>query len=270
MASTLQQILRELAPAYNPQVKQIQARQALIPGQIQAEEQGLQAKQTQAFDDILGGARRRGTGIAFGGIPLAEQAKYTSTEYLPALARLRQSGREQAMSLQDALLGIGERKNTLAQQLLQQTRDRRLQQQQFQEGKRQFNLSLEEQRRARQAAARSAAASSSYAVPSLGSLGGQASAPKAPKASFVEDAPGSFQFTNRKGAPITAAQYAQAQKVDLRDVLKYMGNRGDRNAALIYNQLAQAAQTPGVSQSPKTLLRNFMKQYPQILGGVKF
>lgn len=266
MASTLQQILRELAPAYNPQVKQLRSRQALIPGQIQAEEQGLQAKQTQAFGDILGGARQRGLG--FSGIPLAEQAKYTSTEFLPALARLKQGGREQAMSLEDAILGIGERKNTLAQQLLQQYKDRRLQQQQFQESKRQFNLSLEEQRRAREAAARSAAASNSFAVPSLGG-GGGGNTQKAPKASFAENAPGSFQFVNRKGAPITAAQYAQAQKVDLRDVLKYMGQRGDRTAALVYNQLANAAQTPGVSLPETTLLKNLMKQYPQLLKGFK-
>lgn len=136
---TLAQILSELDSTYNPQVESVRQRQALIPGQIQAEEQGLQAKQESAFGDILGGARRRGLG--FSGIPLGEQAKYTSTEYLPALARLRQSGREQAMSLEDAILGIQERKNQFGQQVYQTEQDRA-------EQMRQFNATLAAQQKA--------------------------------------------------------------------------------------------------------------------------
>jgi hypothetical protein len=126
---TLDVILAELGSTYDPQVAQIRQRQALIPGQIAEEEKGLQAKQTQSFDDILGGARRRGLG--FSGIPLSEQARYTSTEFLPAMARLRQSGREQAMSLEDAILGINERRNVTAQQMRQQDLDRAEQARQF-------------------------------------------------------------------------------------------------------------------------------------------
>lgn len=111
-ARSLDQILAELGSVYDPQVNSIRQRQALIPQQIADEERGLGARQEQAFGDILGGARRRGLG--FSGIPLGEQAKYTSTEYLPALARLRQSGREQAMSLEDAILGIQERRRNSA------------------------------------------------------------------------------------------------------------------------------------------------------------
>lgn len=111
-ARALDQILAELGSVYDPQVNSIRQRQALIPQQIADEERGLGARQEQAFGDILGGARRRGLG--FSGIPLGEQAKYTSTEYLPALARLRQSGREQAMSLEDAILGIQERRRNSA------------------------------------------------------------------------------------------------------------------------------------------------------------
>jgi hypothetical protein len=126
---TLDAILAELGSTYEPQIAQLRQRQALIPGQIAEEEKGLQAKQTQSFDDILGGARRRGLG--FSGIPLSEQARYTSTEFLPAMARLRQSGREQAMSLEDAILGINERRNVTAQQMRQQELDRAEQARQF-------------------------------------------------------------------------------------------------------------------------------------------
>lgn len=122
MARSLDQILSELNSVYNPQISSVRKRQSMIPGQIKSEEAGLQAKQGQAFNDILGGARQRGLG--FSGIPLAEQAKYTSTEFLPAMARLRQTGREQAMGLEDAILGIQERRGTMAQQIRQQELDR--------------------------------------------------------------------------------------------------------------------------------------------------
>lgn len=122
MAQTLQQIVAELNPTFNPQVKSLQQRASLIPGQIQTEEAGLRAQQEQAFGNILNGARRRGLG--FSGIPISEQAQYTSTEFLPALARLRQSGTEQRMSLQDAINSIYERRDTLAQQIRNSQLDR--------------------------------------------------------------------------------------------------------------------------------------------------
>lgn len=109
---SLDQIISELNSVYEPQINLLRQQQSAIPGQIVEEEKGLQAKQTQAFDDILGGARRRGLG--FSGIPLSEQARYTSTEFLPAMARLRQTGREQANSLEQAILGIQERRQNTA------------------------------------------------------------------------------------------------------------------------------------------------------------
>jgi len=161
---SLDQIMSELSSTYDPQIQQVEARKALIPGQIQAEEQGLGAKQEQAFGDILGGARRRGLG--FSGIPLGEQAKYTATEYLPALARLRQSGREQEMSLQDAILGINERRDTLAQQLRQQELQQAEQARQFNEN---LNLQRQQFEESKRQAARSAAGGFS---PSFGAAGG--------------------------------------------------------------------------------------------------
>ena len=121
---TLSQIITELNPTFNPQIQALEQRAAQIPGQIASEEAGLQARQTEAFDNILSGARRRGTGIAFGGIPLGEQARYTATEYLPSLARLRQAGVEQRMSLQDAINQIRERRDTLAQNIYQTEQNR--------------------------------------------------------------------------------------------------------------------------------------------------
>lgn len=144
---TLDQIQAELASTYDPQVNAIRSRQALIPGQMAEEEKGLEAKQQLAFGNILNGARRRGLG--FSGIPLGEQATYTASEYLPAIARLRQTGKEQQMSLEDAILGINERRNTTAQSLYQAELDRA-------EQRRQFEAQLAAQR---EAAARASASS---------------------------------------------------------------------------------------------------------------
>jgi len=172
MAKSLDQIISELNSSYQPQVDLLRTRQQAIPGAIKAEETALGAKKDQAYDDILSGARRRGLGFA--GIPLGEQAKYAATEYTPALARLRQSGQEQATSLEESILGINERRNTLAQTIYQQERDR-------DEQIRQFNAQLAEQAAARRAAAASSGGGGmGSALASLFGGGGGAEAPADP------------------------------------------------------------------------------------------
>ena len=205
MARTLEQIISELNPTFQPQVQSLQERANLIPQQIASEEAGLQAKQDNAFGDIVSGARRRGLG--FSGVPLGEQAKYTASEYLPALARLRQSGQERAYSLQDAILGINERRDTLGQQIYQTEQDRAAQE---------------------AASARAAAAS---AQPTLGSFlaglgGGAQGAPKIAKTN------NGFNFFDATGQPITAAQYAQQTGVPIRNILTNLANDNDSNAKI--------------------------------------
>lgn len=131
---TLQQIIAELNPTYQPQADALRQRQSLIPQAIQSEEAALGAKADQAYEGILSGARRRGLG--FSGIPVGEQAKYAATEYTPALARLRQSGQEQAISLEEAILGINERRDQLANQIYQTEQDRAFQMQEAEKNRR--------------------------------------------------------------------------------------------------------------------------------------
>lgn len=116
---SLQAILSELdtVGGYGQQTANYRQRQADIPGQVAAEEQGLQAKQQNAFGDIERSANRKG--MLFSGFSPDQQAKYTATEYMPALARLRQSGREQAMGLEDAILGIQQNRLGQAQSIRQ-------------------------------------------------------------------------------------------------------------------------------------------------------
>lgn len=210
---SLESILAGLDSTYNPQIDAVRARQAEIPNQVAAEEQGLQARQQTAFGDILNGARRRGTGVAFGGIPLAEQSRYTADNYLPALARLKQSGREQAMSLEDAILGIQERRRTQGQSIYEGERN-------FAEQQRQFNEQLAFNR---QQAARQAAAANSFA-PTLAGGG----TPQKQLVSQRQDK--GFNFTDATGRPISAAQYAAGTGVPFRQLLQYMANAGDAGA----------------------------------------
>lgn len=216
-ARTLSQVISELSGTYNPQIKSIQQQQAAIPGQIATEEQGLQAKQTQAFDDILGGARQRGLG--FSGIPLSEQAKYTSTEFLPALARLRQSGNERKTSLQDAINQIYERRNTLGQQIYQGGLDRA-------EQKRQFDLNY---KLAQQSAADARRSAASAFSPSMG-YGGTPTPSGGISASAIQRKDKGFNFTNAKGQPVSAAVYAAAKGIAFRDLLTQMAKAGDKGA----------------------------------------
>ena len=208
-ARTLDQIITSLNSTYDPQIKSLKERASLIPQQIAEEEKGLQAKQTQAFGDILGGARRRGLG--FSGIPLGEQAQYTATEYLPALARLRQTGHEQALSLEDAILGVNERRNSLAQQLYQQEQDREFQRQQ-----------AEANRRAQLAAA----ASPTF---DLNDLFGGSDNSGGIQATRSQRADKGFNFTIG-GKPVSAATYAKATGTPFRSLLQEMANAGDTGA----------------------------------------
>lgn len=159
---TLDQVIASLGSIYDPAAQNIQQQRSLIPQQQQADEAALQGQQTQAFDNILQGARRRGTGVAFGGIPLGEQAKYNSTTFMPALANLRGQYATKDLSLQDALLNLNRDRATQAQSTFENERN-------FYEQKRQFDE--------QQAAAKRQAAASAYAPTSGGPAKPPAAAP---------------------------------------------------------------------------------------------
>lgn len=239
---TLDQILGELNSTYEPQIASIRQQQGLIPQQIAEEEKGLQAKQGQAYEDILGGARRRGLG--FSGIPLQEQAKYSSTEYMPALARLRSQGRQQAMSLEDAILGINERRNTAALGIRQNEQTMAEQQRQFNE-----NLALQKQQMALSQRAASGGGGGSW----MSALQGGAAAPSA---QMKQRANGGFDFADQAGKPISAARYAQMNNIPLGNLLYQMGASGDKYAQQVYNVLAQYKQM-GINNIGKGLRNRY-------------
>jgi hypothetical protein len=111
MARALEQILQELNSVYNPQRDVYNKQITALPGQQEGELKGLEAAKTDSFGQIVQGANRRG--VAFGGIPLGEQAQYLGSTYLPAVANLKNRFQQQRFNLQDALaqIGISQRKD---------------------------------------------------------------------------------------------------------------------------------------------------------------
>lgn len=101
---TLDQIISELQPSYQPSIEFLRQRQAEIPKTVEADIKAAEAAQTQAYEDILTGARRRGLGFA--GIPLGEQARYASQVFAPAVLQARTRGTEAARDLEGTILGL--------------------------------------------------------------------------------------------------------------------------------------------------------------------
>lgn len=237
MASSLDQVLTSLNSVYQPQVDSIQKQQAALPAQYDAQAAGIDASKNNAFSSILDGARARGTGIAFGGIPLQEQAQYTASTYAPALANLRNTQDQQQKSLTDSLNTVNQNKYTQAIGIDQYN-------QTMAENQRQFNATqdFQKQQLAQQAAqaalARSSASSSGL---SYGGGGGgqQAQAGPAAFSAFKngKDGSGGTNFTNSQGKSISAGQYAQLTGAPIDSVLYSLGHSGDRYAQQAYNEI---------------------------------
>jgi hypothetical protein len=122
MAQDISQIISELDAAYNPSRQSINDRINGLQGAESADVAGLQAQQTQAFDDITSGARSRG--IGFSGIPIQEQAKYTSSSFLPAVAKVKQQYAANRGSLSDALNSLNQDQYKTAMSLRETQMDR--------------------------------------------------------------------------------------------------------------------------------------------------
>jgi len=244
MARTLDQIIAELAPTYKPQVESLQKQQQLIPQQTQAAIGSADAAQSQAYENILGGARQRGLG--FSGIPLAEQAKYASTVYAPAVLNAKTQGQQNALSLQDAILGVQERQRSTGQGIYQTE-----QAQAYDERQKALDRAFQSSEAAKnRAAANQQADLSKYFTP---------------QTRYEQKAPGDFAFYGADNKPITAAQYAKSSGVKIGDVLRSMGEAGDQTAKQLYSQLANVAGNPTMY---KQSLDYYKKQFPYILGGV--
>lgn len=210
MARTVEQIQKELNSTFNAERQVVNKQLGQLPSLFAGQKAGLEAQQQQAFGDILTGAKRRG--LKFSGIPLAEQAKYTSTNFLPALAGLEQQRNDSRSALQAALANITQRQGTLAQQIYQQELDRDFQAQQA-------SLSR----------AAIAAAVPTGGNPWGGTVEGLATGQGGYSRERRPD--GGYNFYDPNDRPISAATFAQATGQDFRTLLQGMADKGDKGAA---------------------------------------
>lgn len=236
---TLDQIISELGTVYEPQVKTLQSQIGDLPNQIAAEEQGLAAKQQESFGNILSGAQQRGTGIAFGGIPLGEQAKYTASTYMPALAQLRTAGKQQATSLQSAINEIRERQQNTA-----------LSTQQYETQRADAFDTEQRQLAAQQAASAAEQANLAQYFTQMAQAQTQAQTASMPKMKTGKNfgtGATTYGFTY-EGQPITAAEYVEITNLNnpqagltFRGLLQEMANSGDINAKIALNYVGDDA-----------------------------
>lgn len=255
MARSLDAILSELNARSDPQRQTILNQISAIPQAQQAEEAGLQAKLSGAFDDILSGARQRGLG--FSGIPLAEQSKYAATDYAPAVARVRQSFGDRKASLEDSLNSLGSQNYQNAYGIYNSELDNEYRNAQLAEQRRQFDLGYAlDQRKLAQSGG-----SGGF---SLSGGGGQQAAAQRPAATIARKSDGGFAFSNAQGQPISAFSYAKQTGTDIRDVLQQMGSQGDKYAATVYNQLAS---DPFFGKGNQTYDQKIFKAYSPIFWG---
>lgn len=101
MARTYDQIYGSLGSIYDPQTELVKKMQAALPGQQQAQQQGLDAAKTQAFGDIEKSANRKG--MLFSGFSPDQQGKYLGTQYMPAMANMQNDFQQRQFSLEDSI-----------------------------------------------------------------------------------------------------------------------------------------------------------------------
>lgn len=261
---SLEQILTELGSTYDPQVSSLRQQQTLIPQQIADQENQLKAQEQDYYNNtIMGDARRRGLGFA--GIPIGERARYGATQFLPALANLRAQGRQQTMSLEDAILGVQEKRNTMAQNLFQND-------QQLAENRRQFDTNLAFQREQLAAQQRAAAANNGSALASYFAGANKATAAPAQQksvGSMVAKQGGGFAFTGANNQPVSAGTYAQSNNIPVGNLLMNMAQNGDQYAAQAYQWIQNQLQMPYAQSNPDQVIKNATAKFAPLFWGVQ-
>lgn len=109
---TLDQIIASLNPAYAPSENLYNQQIQTVPTQANAAIAGLDTAKNNAFNDINTGANSKG--LAFSGIPISEQARYTGEKYLPAVAGIQSDTQNKTFTLQQALASLEQDKQKTA------------------------------------------------------------------------------------------------------------------------------------------------------------
>lgn len=201
MARTLDQIITELNASYQPQKDQFSSAIQTVDPQMQAEEQGLQAAKTDAFSQIDQQANRRG--LFYGGMPIAEEQRYTGQNFLPSLANMRAKYAQQKFDLVNALNKVTTDEYSQAEGIHQNELD-------TEEKAREFDRQLA----AQQAAARAAAGAGGSASPSF-SFGGAGGAPTTAAPARAGAAPASSGAVDKNRAYAAVTQLIATKNTGL-------------------------------------------------------
>jgi len=229
---SLSQIMTELAPASAQQTSLIQQQQAGLGAKYAEQQKGLDAQKAADFTTINNQAT--GRGMAFSGIPLDEQATYLSTNYLPAIANLKQQQNDENMSLSKNLADIYSQQYTSAFNTRQTQQGAlnswNMQQMQLEaqarEAEKQRKFEAEQNAANRAASAANAAASAASKQTSPWQLGGSAG--------------GGYTVFNSDGsrANIDLWTYVRGNGGSQQDLVNLLanGDKNDRKAASNYAQ----------------------------------
>lgn len=239
MAQTLDAIMASRASLFDPEKALVNTQIAALPGQQAADQAGLDQSKTNAFRDITNGANAKG--MLFSGVPVDQQSTYVGTKYLPAEASLKNNYLDKTTQLQSTLLGINQKQNADATNVLtgQQAADAQAAQAQATAQKAADDRAYNEQRL--QIAATKAANSTKAPDPAKGY-------------SMGTNKGGGLSFTGPNGRPVTAAQYASVTGTNIRDLLSSSGAAGDKNIIKAIDS--------GTSYG------DLAKAYPYVFGGV--
>ena len=104
VVQSLSDVYNELNNAYQGGRDVINEQMSGLGEKYDAQHSALDAKKVQGFDTINDQAT--GRGMAFSGIPLDEQAKYLSTEYLPGMQQLSYQQNAETLTMKGQLADI--------------------------------------------------------------------------------------------------------------------------------------------------------------------
>ncbi len=245
---SIQDIINQLNPTVAGRKDFISQQINAVPQSLQSSEAALQNQLNGAFGQIQQGASNRG--IFFSGIPLAEQAQYTGTQYAPALAKLRQSAMDQQGALRQTLSDID---SDVYKQAFGINQQQQKDANDYQERLRQEQQAREKEERdwQRQQQLQQQKMSHDEKMARMSGGGGAA----APTATYTRKSDGGFNFKDNSGRTISAAQYAQMMGVPVQNVLADMASQGDQYARQVLNAMAN---DPGYQKNP-TGFKNYYR-----------
>lgn len=241
-------VYNQLGTVYDPSTKLVNDQLSALPAQQESEQSALDQAKVNAFRDITEGANRRG--VLFSGIPIQDQATYTGTKYLPAVAGLKTDYANRKFTLLDQINKIqaartGEARGTVA----------------------------DAQKTAADTAYKNAQLQLSYARLANSGSGGispslqyqmikdaQAQADKKKSEFKVEqDEGGNYRFKGANNKPLKLAEFVAGTDGDANTVLDLLSN-GSAYDKKIYNSIQIQLANKKLEADPQALIAAIAKQ----------